>query len=95
MTVARTILEGGLQDYYQRREGYDAAPTATDALAGASADDSRWAVYDDEQLQQDFVTHQGELRGELRQASLILEGIHCSACIWLNEQHVALSLIHI
>lgn len=93
MTVARTILEGGLQDYYQRREGYDAAPTAPDASGGASADDSRWAVYDDEQLQQDFVTHQGELRGELRdglrQASLILEGIHCSACIWLNEQHVA------
>lgn len=89
MTVARTILEGGLQDYYQRREGYDAAPTAPDASGGVSADDSRWAVYDDEQLQQDFVTHQGELRDGLRQASLILEGIHCSACIWLNEQHVA------
>jgi Cu2+-exporting ATPase len=93
MTVARTILEGGLQAYYQRREGYDAAPTAPDASGGASADDSGWAVYDDEQLQQDFVTHQGKLRGELRgglrQASLILEGIHCSACIWLNEQHVA------
>jgi hypothetical protein len=47
MTVARTILEGGLQDYYQRREGYDAAPTAPDANGGASADDSRWAVYDE------------------------------------------------
>lgn len=85
MAVARTILEGGLHDYYQRRDGPDAAATAAGALDGTSADDSRWMVYDEEQLQQDFVTHQGALR----QASLILEGIHCSACIWLNEQHVA------
>lgn len=84
-TVARTILEGGLHDYYQRREGHDAAASAASAADVTSADDSRWTVYDEEQLQQDFVTHQGALR----QASLILEGIHCSACIWLNEQHVA------
>ena len=72
MAVARTILEGGLHDYYQRREGHDAAATAASAADGTSADDSRWTVYDEEQLQQDFVTHQGALR----QASLILEGIH-------------------
>ncbi len=26
---------------------------------------------------------------QLREAALILEGITCAACIWLNERHVA------
>ena len=29
-----------------------------------------------------------ETGGEEREASLILEGIVCAACVWLNERHV-------
>ena len=43
------------------------------------------ALYDRDDLQQAFVQKQA---GEIREASLILEGIVCAACVWLNERHV-------
>ncbi len=43
-------------------------------------------LFDHPDFQQGFVKPIGEHE---REAALILEGITCSACIWLNEQHVA------
>ncbi|OQW98977.1 MAG: hypothetical protein BWK73_51385, partial [Thiothrix lacustris] len=42
-------------------------------------------VYDAPELQKSFVRDTG---GTIREASLILEGIVCAACVWLNEHHV-------
>jgi P-type Cu2+ transporter len=72
--VARTIVGQGLGDYYRLRE----APTGRRAEA-----DVRFDAYDDPTFQVSFVRDAPE---GTREAALILEGIRCSACIWLNEQ---------
>jgi len=42
-------------------------------------------VYDHPAVQQQFVHNQSE---HIKQVSLIIEGIVCAACIWLNEQYL-------
>ena len=43
-------------------------------------------VYDHPDVQKSFVRAEA---GSVREAALILEGITCAACIWLNERHLA------
>ena len=43
-------------------------------------------LYDHADFQKSFVRPVGEHE---REAALILEGITCAACVWLNENHVA------
>lgn len=78
--VAEAILVSGLGDYYRHRT--DPGPTGR---AVVPEELEQLAVYDDERLQSRFVEMDGE---HLREAALILEGITCAACIWLNERHV-------
>jgi len=78
--VAQSIVDNGLGDYYRSRDAMpesqrEAMPQILDQLA----------LFDHADFQKSFVKELGE--GE-REASLLLEGITCSACIWLNEQHV-------
>jgi P-type Cu2+ transporter len=42
-------------------------------------------LFDHPEVQRSFVT---QSQGEIKEASLILEGITCAACIWLNERHL-------
>ncbi|WP_085317850.1 heavy metal translocating P-type ATPase [Derxia lacustris] len=76
--VAQTIVEGGFDAYYERRE----------ALA-LQADDARPArdldAFDDERFQRGFVR---EPAPDQREAVLTIEGIRCASCIWLGEQAV-------
>jgi Cu2+-exporting ATPase len=79
--VAEAIVAGGLADYYRYRT--DAVPTARELVPAFLR---QTAVYDNPAVQKAFVRDAG---GEIREASLILEGIVCAACVWLNEQHLA------
>ena len=78
--VAATIIQSGLSDYYQHRTG--AARQATQ-LPIELLEQSN--LYDSEEVQRSFVRFESV---NLREASLLLDGITCSACIWLNEQHL-------
>ena len=78
--VARAIVDGGLVDFYRYRT--EKSPQAT-GLVPEQLDEM--ALYDRDDLQKSFVRQQP---GERREASLILEGIVCAACVWLNERHV-------
>jgi Cu2+-exporting ATPase len=79
--VAQSIVSSGLVDYYRRR---DAMPErAREAMPDELKD---LGLFDHPDFQQGFVKPIGEHE---REAALILEGITCAACIWLNEQHVA------
>lgn len=78
--VAQSIVDNGLEDYYRSR---DALPESPREAMPAVLD--QLALYDHAEFQKSFVKELGE--GE-REASLLLEGITCAACIWLNEQHV-------
>lgn len=78
--VAQAIVDNGLADYYRNR---DAMPdSARDSLPAALSD---LLLYDHADFQKSFVRSLGENE---REASLIIEGITCAACVWLNEQHL-------
>lgn len=79
--VAQAIVENGLSDYYRSR---DALPESPREAAPAILE--QLALFDKAEFQKTFVRALGENE---REASLLLEGITCAACIWLNEQHVS------
>jgi Cu2+-exporting ATPase len=81
--VTETICGSGLEAFYRNREAVaggtrdgEAEPATPEALA----------IYDRPEVQQGFVE---TLPDGAREATLLLEGITCAACIWLNEQHLA------
>jgi Cu2+-exporting ATPase len=79
--VAQAIVGNGLSGYYRHR---DAMP---EKRAEAMPDELRdLGLFDHPEFQQGFVHPVDEHE---REASLILEGITCAACVWLNEQHLA------
>ncbi len=72
--VCSAIYAAGLDGFYRRRlEG--------DLLAPPAELPTELAFYDLDEVQQEFV----EDLGDERQAQLLVEGIHCAACVWLIE----------
>ena len=78
--VAQAIVDGGLTSFYRHRETPSRKPE--DLIPEAL---QRFELYDQPALQQSFVQ---AADAEQKSASLILEGITCAACVWLNERHV-------
>lgn len=79
--VARSIVDNGLEDYYRHR---DAMPESRREAMPPELQEL--GLFDHPDFQKSFVRPVGEHE---REASLILEGITCAACVWLNERHVA------
>ena len=78
--VAESIVENGLEDYYRYRTEM---PKSVEELVPEEL--RKLDLYDHPEVQKSFVLETDE---HLKQASLILEGITCAACIWLNERHL-------
>lgn len=79
--VAQTIVDNNLTDFYNHRTKKSTKP--------ADLIPAELQIYDNNVLQQSFVTFDNnEKNGSIREASLILEGIVCAACVWLNERNV-------
>jgi Cu2+-exporting ATPase len=73
--VCGAIYEAGLQGYYQRTpEGVLLSPPPEPP--------KDIDIYDLEEVQQEFITR----TGCLRDIHLLVEGIHCPACVWLIER---------
>jgi len=82
--VALAIVANGLADYYRHRDAMPESPR--EALPQIVAD---FALFDHPDVQKNFVRRAEGAAGEHEQeAALILEGITCAACVWLNESHV-------
>jgi P-type Cu2+ transporter len=77
--VAHAIVGQGLQEYYRFREAFPprGEPGALEA--------ERFRIYDDPTAQAGFVATGS---GDDKEAALILEGMRCSACVWLSEQSI-------
>ena len=78
--VAQAIIDNGLVEYYRNRtampgSGQEVLPDEIKKLA----------LYDHPEIQRSFVIDAGE---HCKEAVLILEGITCAACVWLNERHL-------
>ena len=79
--VAQAIVSNGLGEYYRHR---DAMPESQrEALPDSLKD---LGLFDHPDFQKTFVRPTSEFE---REAALILEGITCAACVWLNESHLA------
>ncbi len=74
-SVCEAIYDAGLQGYYQR------TPQGT-LLAPPPTPPKDIEMYDLDEVQQDFVNR----KGDLSEAHLLVEGIHCAACVWLIER---------
>jgi Cu2+-exporting ATPase len=72
--VCQAIYEAGLEGFYDR------TPDGT-SLAPPPDIPRELALFDLDEVQEEFV---GEL-GEEREIHLLIEGIHCAACVWLIE----------
>ena len=79
--VARAIVDSGNADFYRHRTA--PSPRGEELLPDFIR---QTRVYDHPEIQKTFVRTTAEHQ---REASLILEGITCAACVWLNERHVA------
>jgi Cu2+-exporting ATPase len=78
--VAQAIVDGGLTSFYRHRETPSRRPEDL-----VPEELQRLELYDQPALQSSFVQVDG---ASTKTASLILEGISCAACVWLNERHV-------
>jgi Cu2+-exporting ATPase len=78
--VARAICDGGLGDFYRHRTAL--SPTAAKLDGDAERET---AFYDHPELQREFVR---VCTDGSREVSLLLEGVACAACMWLNECHI-------
>jgi Cu2+-exporting ATPase len=78
--VARAIVAANLESYYTHRteSSRRGEPLIPEKL-------KELTLYDHPDIQKTFVQSAGE---HAREASLILEGITCAACVWLNQQHL-------
>jgi Cu2+-exporting ATPase len=79
--VAQAIVTNGLTDYYRHRDSMPESPR--ESLPQALQE---LGLFDHPEVQKNFVRPVGEHE---REAALILEGITCAACVWLNEAHIA------
>ncbi|MEM0909336.1 MAG: heavy metal translocating P-type ATPase [Pseudomonadota bacterium] len=78
--VSSAIVANGLENYYEFRTEHAARGDA--ALDNTMA---KLAVYDEPELQEEFVI----LDGKEKQIQLTVEGITCAACGWLIEKQLA------
>ncbi len=73
-SVCQAIYQAGLDGFYRR------TPEGT-LLAPPPEVPSDLRLYDLDEVQEEFV----ETLGEEREIHLLVEGIHCAACVWLIE----------
>ena len=77
-TVCETIHSAGLQSFYLKTpEGEHLAPPPSLS--------SELASYDLDEVQSDYV----DRLDDIRSIHLLVEGIHCAACVWLIEHSLA------
>ncbi len=73
-SVCEAIHAAGLEGFYQRTPDGD-------VLGPPPEPPKELALYDIDEVQEEFV----DSLGETREINLLVEGIHCAACVWLIE----------
>ncbi|MBF0170193.1 MAG: heavy metal translocating P-type ATPase, partial [Nitrospinae bacterium] len=74
--VCRTIYEAGLEGVYDR--------TDDGTLRTPPPPPEELDLYDLPSILDDMAPSEGD--GDVREATLLVEGIHCAACVWLIER---------
>ncbi|MCW9025642.1 MAG: heavy metal translocating P-type ATPase [Gammaproteobacteria bacterium] len=77
--VCKAIYDAGMEGFYQRTpEGSTLAPPPPPP--------SDLGLYDLDEVQSEFISEQDGKLGDVRDLHLLVEGIHCAACVWLIER---------
>ncbi|MFT5706450.1 MAG: Cu2+-exporting ATPase, partial [Oceanospirillaceae bacterium] len=82
--VARTILSSGLDNYYKHRDIDNQTATSL-SRDNKPLIPEELSLFNSEKVQQTFVTTNQD---GTKEATLVIEGITCAACIWLLEHHL-------
>ncbi len=77
--VAQAIVDAGLDDYYRHRTAPAAGPSSIPPELDALA------LYDEPDVQERFV----RAGPDSAEATLMLDGLRCGACVWLIERTLA------
>ena len=72
--VCKVIYDSGLQGFYQRTPDQQ-------TLAPPKPAEKDLAIYDLDEVQSEYI----KSLDEIRDIHLLVEGIHCAACVWLIE----------
>jgi len=82
--VAQTIVDSGLDNFYKHRatSSTDTPDIAVNTVSDAQLNEL--SLYDEPSLQKEFVVD----KDGQREATLVIEGITCAACVWLLEHHL-------
>ncbi len=77
-TVCETIYGAGMQGFYDRTSDGE-------TLQPPPEIDKQLEIYDLDEIQSEFV----DCSANIREIHLLVEGIHCAACVWLIERRLA------
>lgn len=80
--VASTIMQNGLQRFYQFRSAPSAKMSSDSIVNGA---ENPFADWDLDEIQQSYISVNSEGIKTLR---LVVDNISCAACTWLIEKHL-------
>ncbi|SIS62059.1 heavy metal translocating P-type ATPase [Neptunomonas antarctica] len=83
--VAETIVSSGLEHYYKYRQGDSVAIPELSGTDLPTNVQDELQLYDNNTIQKAFVI---SLQDDLKEATLVIEGITCAACVWLLEHHL-------
>jgi len=76
--VCETIYGSGMEGFYQRTN-------EAETLQPPPEIDAQLTVYDIDEVQAEFV----DITQPVREIHLLVEGIHCAACVWLIEKRLS------
>ncbi|MDT8281515.1 MAG: heavy metal translocating P-type ATPase [Gammaproteobacteria bacterium] len=79
--VSQAIIDSGMDDFYKYRTSN---PEKPEPLVPEFLQQLK--AYDSASIQKKFVNETDQQ--DVLEVSLILEGITCAACVWLNEKHL-------
>ncbi|MBE9563790.1 MAG: cadmium-translocating P-type ATPase [Proteobacteria bacterium] len=79
--VSQAIIDSGMDDFYKYRTSN---PEKPEEIVPEFIQQLK--AYDSSSIQKKFVESTNE--ENILEVSLILEGITCAACVWLNEKHL-------
>jgi Cu2+-exporting ATPase len=86
-TVANTIIDQQLGDYYRHRELSRAnSPSLPPNINIEVSGMAIWQAYDDQDVQNAFVRSPND---QERETELVIDGLTCAACVWLLNQHLS------
>ena len=82
-TVCETIHLSGLQDFYQKTN--ETQSLAPPPISLSSSTEPQFNAYDSDAVQAEYMNDLGDVRS----LDLLIEGIHCAACVWLIERSLS------